>query len=358
MTLPLHGSNPDYLYKALNIPVSESVIDFSVNLNPFGTPQSLVEKWTDWLTLIEDYPDPEGKELINLIAKKNNVPSTRVMLGNGGAELITLLGRKFSGKHIGVVQPTFSEYEKVTKISGCRVSYVNLTPNEWQLNLKQLSGQLSSLDALFLCNPNNPTGSSLASQDLLKLLNMCEENNCFLIIDEAFYDFQIDNENLSHYVRKSNRLIIIRSLTKMYSIAGLRLGYLLANDLIISELKAYQPEWSVNAIALEAGKKCITETEFVKKTQLFIQKERGRMVKILNKAGYQLSASTVNFYLLKDPSLDTQRPLIKYLLKTGIVPRHTENFPGLDGQWLRFAIRREQENNMLAEALIQWKQKN
>ena len=111
-------------------------------------------------------------------------------------------------------------------------------------------------------------------------------------------------------------------------------------------------------LRLKQEKSVSLKLNLLKKTQLFIQKERGRMVKILNKAGYQLSASTVNFYLLKDPSLDTQRPLIKYLLKTGIVPRHTENFPGLDGQWLRFAIRREQENNMLAEALIQWKQKN
>src|SRR5699024_3217754 len=95
-----------------------------------------------------------------------------------------------------------------------------------------------------------------------------------------------------------------------------------------------------------------------RKTKQFIHRKRKRITTELKSLGYHVSNSKVNFYLLKDPSLENQLPLISYLLKKGIVPRHTENFPGLDGRWLRFAIRQEEENNVLMEALTQWKQES
>lgn len=355
MNLPLHGSNPNYLYQALNIKMPSHVIDFSVNVNPFGPPDGIKDKWNKWFPLIEDYPDPEGRELLRLIAESEKLSISNILLGNGGAELIALLGRELSNTHVGIVQPAFSEYEKVTKASGCQVTYINQTAPDWELDFNQLAQSIAELDALFLCNPSNPTGTVKSLQVLRDLLYLCEENNCYLIIDEAFYDFQKDYEGIAELVVKHDRLIIIRSLTKMYAIAGLRLGYVLANESMIDKLKSYQPEWSVNAIALEAGKECINESEYVKATQLYIQKERARLRDGLL-AQYDLSDSQVNFYLLKDPALHNQRALLIFLLKKGLVPRHTENFPGLDGEWLRFAIRSETENNRLMGALLQWKQ--
>lgn len=358
MNLPLHGSNPDYLYKALNIKMPSEIIDFSVNINPFGPPGSLVEKWEDWLPLIQDYPDPKGRELINLISKVEKVPNSYITLGNGGSELIMLLGRRFSGQPIGIIQPTFSEYEKATKAAHCSVSYIHLKEPDWSLDFEELYKVIPTLGALFICNPNNPTGHSHSMNDLLKLLEICEENKCFLIVDEAFYDFQMEYNNLSSCIQKSNYLILIRSLTKMFSIAGLRLGYLLANEKIINELKTLQPEWNVNAIALEAGRECISEHEFVQQTQVFIQDERERITTILTDNGYHLSNSCVNFYLLKDPKLTDQQPLLEHLLMKGIVPRHTESFPGLNGMWLRFSLRTRPENEMLLEALMDWNKKD
>ncbi|MBU5467165.1 threonine-phosphate decarboxylase CobD [Virgibacillus sp. MSJ-26] len=358
MNLPLHGSNPNYLYHALNLTMPKNVIDFSVNVNPFGPPKSIKEKWEEWFSVIGDYPDPEGRELLRLIAESEGLPVSNILLGNGGAELITLIGRMLTNKHIGIIQPAFSEYEKVTKASGCQICHINLSAPDWKLDLNELSEVIINVDAIFLCHPNNPTGTIQSSEDIRHLLAICEANNCYLIIDEAFYDFYTDYVQLSHEIQNSDYLLIIRSLTKMYAIAGLRLGYVLANERVIKQLRAYQPEWSVNALALEAGKECINELSFVQKTQRFIQAERERVQTVLKETGYILSDSQVNFYLLKDPSLGNQRPLLKFLLKNGIVPRHTENFPGLAGEWLRFAVRLEKENNRLVEALSQWKQKD
>src|SRR5699024_4734510 len=120
----------------------------------------------------------------------------------------------------------------------------------------------------------------------------------------------------------------MRSLTTMYTIAGLRIGFLMANKQLVAKLKSLQPHWSVNALALEARKEILNEKEYVCKTKQFIHRKRKRITTELKSLGYHVSNSKVNFYLLKDPSLENQLPLISYLLKKGIVLRHTENFHG------------------------------
>ena len=356
MKLPSHGSNPSYLYKALELPMPEQIIDFSVNLNPFGPPMKIKDNWSAWFPLIEDYPDPYGKELTELISELEDVDTGNIMLGNGAAELISLILNYLSGKHIGIVQPSFSEYEKASRANHCDVTYIHLPKDDWGLDVETLSMQLDSLDALFLCNPNNPTGINYSTTALLDMLKLCEKHHCYLIVDEAFLDFAEDGQSLSTFIKESDYLIILRSLTKMYAIAGLRLGFLMTNQKLLDKLQSMQPHWNVNALALEAGKEALKDKDYVYQTKQYIQKERDRMMYELKKLGYLLSDSMVNFYLLRDPSFKNQSPLIMYLLKKGIVPRHTKNYPGLDGRWLRFAIRQQEENDVLLEALKAWKQ--
>lgn len=355
MTLPLHGSNPQYVYEAFDLSLPDDVLDFSVNLNPFGSPQVLHDHWARWFHLIEDYPDPVGAEIRSLIAQEENLPMSSVLLGNGGAELITSLANMLAGKRVLIVQPTFSEYEKACRAHGCDVSFIHLTEGAWNLDISTITQQLPHTDALFLCHPNNPTGVVYAEDELRQLLDACEQHECLLIIDEAFYDFVKDAPTFACKVKRSRHLVIIRSLTKMYAIAGLRLGYVLADPTLIMNIQAFQSYWSVNALALEAGKVCIRDTSHVKLAQSYVLKERTRLFQHLNHLGYILSNSHVNYYLLRDPVLEEQDRLMKWLLKRRIVPRHTYNFPGLDGRWLRLAIKTEAENDVVLEALGQWK---
>ncbi|WML43031.1 threonine-phosphate decarboxylase CobD [Neobacillus sp. PS3-40] len=358
MNWPLHGSNPQYVYQSLQLPMPKVIIDFSVNLNPFGPPDSLKRNWPQWLGYIEDYPDPEGRDLVEILYEKEKLPKESILLGNGGAELITLLARMLLGKRVLLIQPTFTEYEQMCRAYGCHISHMVLQEGSWELNVKLLTSKIKKSDALFLCHPNNPMGIVYSESLLLDILKVCQQQQCFMIVDEAFYDFLDESQTLAPLIKNNEYLIVIRSLTKMYSIAGLRLGYLMANQSIIRELKSYQPQWSVNTLALLAGKECLSDEDHVNKTRLFIKGERNRVVKALKDDGYLLSDSKVNFYLLRDPLLDQQLPLFLFLLKKGFVPRHTANYLGLQGRWLRFAIKQRQENDLLLEALREWKSRH
>lgn len=358
MNWPSHGSNPQYIYQYLQQEIPEKLIDFSVNVNPFGAPAVIQQKWQSWFQEIEDYPDPFGNSLKSLISKKEGVEKKSILLGNGGAEMIQLLANFFRKKRVLLIQPTFSEYEKMCRAYDCDISYFTLKEPKWELVLDKLLPLLKQTDAIFLCHPNNPTGITYSKDFLVEITKACEANNCYLVIDEAFYDFMSQPITLAPYIKDFEHLIIIRSLTKMYAIAGLRLGYMLASSKVIEEVNRFQAHWSVNALALLAGEEVLLAKSYVTKTRDYFSKERERIFQLLRKSGYLLSNSNVNYYLLRDPLLENPLPLFKYLLKKGFVPRHTENYPGLNGRWLRFAIRKEEENNQLLEALIKWKNRD
>lgn len=354
MNWPAHGSNPQYLYEAAGLEQPGEVIDFSANINPFGPPPKFQEQWGDLFRGIEKYPDPQTTLLKKKLAGRERIEETEILIGNGGAEIISLIGRLLTGKHVMIVEPAFSEYEQACKVNNCEISYFQLS-QDWKVEIELLAKKLGSVDALFFCNPNNPTGLYFNKQTIQKLLTLCKEHNCYLIVDEAFYDFVPEYDSLVPYLKSYPHFILLRSMTKMYAIPGLRLGYVMARAEIIARLSNYQPHWSVNSISMKVGEYCLEEEEYVQQTVRFIGSERERLFEFYRKNQFEVSNSKVNFYLLRDPSLDDQYLLFKYLLEKGIVPRHTFNFPGLKGRWLRFAVRTSGENQLLMEAMLEWR---
>ncbi|WP_243292247.1 threonine-phosphate decarboxylase CobD [Bacillus sp. FJAT-47783] len=357
MQWPSHGSNPAYLFEALQLPFSKDCvkIDFSVNLNPLGPPISLQEKWSELLFYVKDYPDPNCSELRKLIAKKENVSPENILIGNGAAEMIFLLASGLlAKKNVFIVEPTFSEYRKACHINHCQVSSYFLKEDDgWDLKADELIPYLKENDALILCHPNNPTGVVYKEDELLKLFKAAEQGGIYVIIDEAFFDFAKRSISMVKYLQTFSNVIILRSLTKMYAIAGLRLGYVLANEQTIQTMKKLQVEWSVNAIAQKAGFICLQDEKFVIDTQQYIKRERNRVLHELSKMGFSLSQSQVNFYLLKHQDIESQH-LLTYLIEKGMVARHTFNFPSLNGAYLRFAVKKEEENDQLLEVLWKW----
>ncbi|MGM0900748.1 MAG: threonine-phosphate decarboxylase CobD [Bacillota bacterium] len=355
MNWPEHGSNPHYLFEALNKEIPDNRVDFSANINPLGPPPLIKENWNSLLSTISDYPDPNGIELKKRIAKTEGLDENQVLIGNGGAEMISLIGRLLTGKRAMIVQPAFSEYEQACRVNGAIVDYHQLTPGSWELDLDSLNKKLRDTDAVFFCNPSNPTGVYYSKPVLMELLFACRENDCLLIIDEAFYDFIYYYESLVEYIKGFPNLLIIRSMTKMFAMPGLRLGYLLADVRVIERIAEFQPQWSMNAIALKAGEWCLESELYRKETINLIIQERKRLFAFYHDLQFNVSPSETNFYLLKDPALDNQIPLFRFLLDNGIIPRHTMNFPGLEGKWLRFAIKSPVENDRLMEAIVEWR---
>jgi threonine-phosphate decarboxylase len=352
---PSHGSNPQYLYEAMGLALPKQFIDFSANINPLGPPLDLKEKWPDFFQEINVYPDPFATQLRERISALEQTPGDSILIGNGGAELITLVARMLAGKKVVIVEPTFSEYEKACRSNKCEIVYHQLIEPNFELNPDDLRKRLQEADALFLCNPNNPTGIHYPPSTIISIVEECEKQNCFVILDEAFYDFLIDYDSFIPYINKFSNLIIIRSLTKMFSIPGIRLGYLIAQPAIVSELSLLQSHWSINTIALLAGDLCLQNESFVKETQAYIWHERNRLFTFFQQNEFIVSSSNVNFYLLRDPLLNNQFALFEFFIHQGIIPRHTFNFPGLEGSWLRFAIKSSDENNHLLEVLVKWR---
>lgn len=354
MKWPSHGSNPQYLYEAAGLKQPEKILDLSANINPLGPPDSLKEYWSEFFQGISQYPDPHAAGLKEGLARREGIAAEQILIGNGGAELISLLGRMLAGKRVLLVEPAFSEYEKACIVNNCQIEYFALDEG-WNLNFTRLLERLPDADAVFLCNPNNPTGVYFSKDLVRKLLQECNNQNCLLIVDEAFYDFVGGYETLVPLLKESEQLILLRSLTKMFAIPGLRLGYAMSCREKIEKLAACQSHWSVNGVALAAGTLCLEEDDFIKRTQSLIAEERERLFSFYEKNHYAFSPSKVNFYLLQDMELNDQYPLFAYLLKRGIVPRHTFNFPGLEARWLRFAVRGRAENDTLMGALAEWR---
>lgn len=357
MLLPTHGANPHYLYKALEMDMPSTYVDFSANINPLGPPSSLQEHWSRLFNNIIHYPDPHAVELTKLLARKEQLSEHSILVGNGGAEMITLVARLLAGKKVLIIQPAFAEYAESCCAAGCDVSFYQLQEPNWDLNIEPLIPYLQENDAVFLCTPNNPTGISFAEESVRELIAECERANCMLVIDEAFYDFTEEAFTYAPLLNQHKHVIILRSLTKIFAIPGLRLGYMLADAEIIQQLKPYKPHWSVNAIALEAGKLCLREEAYVEKTRAYISEQKQKLFSFFSEYGFDVSDSSINFYLLKDPKVEDSQAMLRFLLSKGIIPRHTYNFPGLDGRWLRFAIKSERDNQVLMEGLQEWRKK-
>jgi threonine-phosphate decarboxylase len=352
---PAHGSNPHYLFEALKQEIPEETIDFSANINPLGPPPVLKENWHSLLSTINDYPDPNGNQLKRKIARLEDLSERQILIGNGGAAIISLIGRMLAGKRAVIVQPAFSEYEEACRVNECTVEYHHLEPDDWEWSNEGLASKLERADALFLCNPNNPTGVYYPKSVVHDLLQLCQQNNCLLIVDEAFYDFVLQYESLVEYINDFKNLLIIRSMTKMYSIPGLRLGYALCDPIMIEKLAFYQPQWSINALALKAGEWCFESDFYQKETLEFVAIEKKRLCDFYQRSSFKLSPSATNFYLLRDPEIDDQLPFFRFLLDHGIIPRHTMNFPGIEGKWLRFAVKTPKANDRLMEVVAQWR---
>lgn len=355
MSLPTHGANPHYLYDALKIEMPLYCIDFSANINPLGPPSSLEKHWSSFYSSITHYPDPHALQLTKLLATKEGVPESSILIGNGGAEIITLVGRLLAGKKVLIIQPAFAEYAEACHAAGCEVSFFQLQEPDWELNLDQLRPLLKEHDAIFLCTPNNPTGVSFPKKVVHELVIECKKENCIVVIDEAFYDFTDDAFTFASLVEVHEHVIILRSLTKIFAIPGLRLGYLLAAAPLVQQMKSYKPHWSVNAVALAAGKLCIADKAYIEQTRVYIKEQKQRLNAFFEEYGFEVSNSSINFYLLKDPGAEDASVLLSFLLKKGVIPRHTYNFPGLDGRWLRFAVKSAADNIELMEALRQWR---
>ena len=324
-------------------------LDFPANTTPFGTPKGILDAVSAALPEVHRYPDPYCRSLVDDIADFEGVDKKYILCGNGAAELIYAYCAAVHPKTALELAPTFSEYALgLTRVS-CNVKYYYLTPdNDFRLDEHFLYHlEDTTPEAVFLCNPNNPTGALIEPELLKKILDFCKESHIRLFIDECFLDLSDDGISMKPYLQDYPNLFLLKAFTKSYGMAGIRLGYCLCSDaeLLKAMAQAVQP-WNVSSLAQAAGIAALKEGAFLQKTKALIQSERLWLKEKLEGFGFRVCPSSVNYLLFHGPE-----DLHQKLKQQGIAIRNCDNYPGLTSGWYRIAVRRHEENEILIAAI-------
>lgn len=354
MKLPEHGANPHRLYERAGQKPPSDIIDFSENVHPFGPPDFVKEQWANFFGLVTSYPDPQAEPFKSQAAIYHGVEKQQIAVGNGAAEIFTWLAKRYRNKRVLLVEPAFSEYRSTLTAEKTHIMEINLKPeNSWQLQLDEVEKKLTHCDAFYLCNPHNPTGRLHDVPMLTEIAELCK-GKCELVIDEAFIDFVGEHASFIPMLDSYPHVIIVRSMTKMYALAGLRLGYAIATADIISELTDSAAHWNVNGLAAAAGARCFSEETYRERVIAAATSERVKMEAYLEATGCTFIPSAANFLCFQLPNPRLSEPFFQAMLKAGIVLRHTYSFKGMDGQWFRIGMKSASAMERLRKEMHQW----
>jgi threonine-phosphate decarboxylase len=353
----IHGGNIWQWQETLNL----NLLDFSASINPLGPPQGVLRAITENLVNLVHYPDPENRKACQALSEYHGIDSSHIIFGNGAMELLYLLPRALLLQRALIPVPTFSGYEKALLHHAVQPKFVNWWGLEEGKNFLSsppfalLASAAREVQGVFICHPNNPTGEVLEKRFLLNLLDFCEEQKIWLILDEAFIDFldQPHTHSLIQEVVSSTRLVVIRSLTKFFALPGLRLGYGIGPQAVIQRLKQEQTPWSVNVLAQQIVKEILRDETYARDSRRFIQSERTFLLKALSEIeGIQPVSGSVNFLLcrLTRPGW-TSSQLAARLIRSGILIRDCSALRGLNEQYFRMAVKTREENKKLLFSL-------
>lgn len=333
-----------------------SWLDYSANINPLGLPDSVKKAILEHLDGLVHYPDPEGRDLKQAISAHYGVDSKQVILGNGAAELFYVYFHTKQPRQVLLPVPSFSEYEKAARCCGAEIKYFYLQDGDnFQFDMEKLGGALKGCDTLILGNPNNPTGQLISKDDLLKLVEKAADCHVDIIVDESFLDFRQDRYKYSlvQLAGQYDNLLVISSLTKMFAIPGLRLGYGICNEEAVKLLEYHKDTWNVNLLAQAAGVVALSDKAYVAKTRQHTQQTVEEMEAMLQAIhGIKVYHPSVNFVLLRleQPHINS-KVLQKKMKQEGVLIRDCSNYPGLNDKYIRLAIRDGETNREVAAVL-------
>lgn len=333
---------------------AKEMVDFSVNINPLGIPKNLEKKLIAGISSLVSYPEISGESARLKLAKDLQIKRENLILGNGAIELIYLLARSLKPGKALIIQPTFNEYERALSMYGWEVSHLVLKKDDdFLIQTEKLEARLQALkpDLIFICNPNNPTGTLYSSDQIKAWMDLANWDLTWFI-DESFMDFT----GQAGMMAKTNKnVFILKSLTKFYALPGLRIGYGIGPPEMIKKMMRYKEPWTINGLALIALKEVYEEEAFARLSRAFIKKQGqqvyGQLLKIPN---LEVFKSHTDFHLcrlLRGSSLDLKEDLEK----EGMSLRTCEDFLGLDQTYFRIAIKSEGDNDRLVNFLKKWK---
>ncbi|MEM6795704.1 MAG: aminotransferase class I/II-fold pyridoxal phosphate-dependent enzyme [Acidobacteriota bacterium] len=363
----LHGGDPARDLERFGLE-ARPVVDFSANLSPLGPPPIVAERWPELLGAVEAYPSLEGSGLEAYYARRFGLDPRRVLAGNGATELIYLLPRVLGLRRAAVLEPAYHDYRRACRAAGCEIVPLRLRPEDgfappsdarWR---EVLGRDLGGRGAVFLGQPNNPTGTLFDPDRLLHLAAAWPQVT--FCVDESFIQLTGDFPERSAVFAPGRaepppNLVVFHSLTKLYALAGLRLGALIGSPELVARLRSVKEPWTVNALADRLAPELAfcrdpSGEDYEKSLRELLRRERPKLEQALGRLpGLAVAAAPAgaNFHLLRRPGGLGDLP--ERLLARGFCLRDCSNFPGLEGEggYFRLAVRLPEENLALLAAL-------
>ncbi len=357
---PLHGGNLVWAASLANCSPS-AILDFSASINPLGPPASAITTIQSHLAELTAYPDPQYRQLREALGRFHTIDPDWILPGNGAAELLTWACRDLAQQEITyLITPAFGDYQRALNAFNAKfLGWPLLEPQNdqsWDFaqsyrSLRKEHGASARSFGCLLNNPHNPTGCLFNGAFVSSFL----EDQVLVVVDEAFMDFLQPHEQQSviEWVQDYPNLVVLRSLTKFYSLPGLRLGYAIAHPDRLQRWQQWRDPWSVNTLAAAAGTVVVQDTEFQHQTWSWLETARNQLYQgLANIPGLMPYPGAVNFLLVR--SNESVVELQSRLLKNHrILIRDCLSFPELGDRYFRVAVRTEAENQRLITALEQ-----
>lgn len=330
------------------------VLDFSASLNPLGPPPQALAAYYDAAAFIARYPPPYPYDLGARLARRHRSAPDNVVVGNGSTQLIHLLARTLRPCRPFVFMPTFSEIANAMIVAGAAPSALpTCRERGFAIEIEQAVRALEQgADAIFIGRPNSPTGAMLSNRDTAEIAARCSSRRCWCVFDEAFIDFAGEEHSAIRLVADNPHVIVLRSLTKMFAIPGLRLGYLVAGRDVARRLREAIEPWSVNVVAERVGIACLdVAEEFAAQSRALIARERAQLFCALNSIeGIRVFVSSANFLMLEVAEAERAIGFAQHMLSRGIAVRDLRDLPGCSRGMYRVAVRLREENEQLIAA--------
>jgi L-threonine-O-3-phosphate decarboxylase len=350
---PIHGGNRQWAANMAGIDLAQ-ILDFSASINPLGPPDSAIAAIQSHLSELNHYPDPAYTDLRQAIGNFHQISPDWILAGNGVAELLTWVGRDLSQLKATVLfTPAFTDYDRALAAYDCQIERYPLILPSQDLQHIQIPSLIEVSDnqakGILINNPHNPTGYLFTKDNLLPYL----EQFALVVIDEAFMDFlpPEQQESLIDLVPFYPNLVILRSLTKFYSLPGLRLGYAIAHPERLQRWQTWRDPWCVNTLAVAAGIAVLSDQGFQQQTWAWLKNARGQLFTGLTAiSGLQPLTNAANYLLVQTEIAGSilQKELLQ---KEQILIRDCLSFPELGDRYFRVAVRLEHENQKLINAL-------
>lgn len=331
----------------------EDLLDFSANINPLGHPplEDLIRRE---MKSVGHYPDNDYVEFRRACARFVGADPKNIVPGNGSSELMRLFAEVLveEGDEVLITTPTFGEYETQSRLFGANIVHVSRgvqAPKDPKDFLND--SVLDEAKAVFICNPNNPTGILLPRSKIADLAERCERAETFLFVDEAFIELSDPEQTVAEMAPEMEHLFVIRSLTKSFGVPGIRLGFGVAGDRLAEVMNKTRLPWSISSLASAAGASLLTQDDHLVKSRRVIKEELLWLSGELRRLGLDPVKSSVNFILVGvKPAGLRSSELVERMERERVLVRDCRSF-GLGEDYVRVAVRNREENMRFVKAL-------